>query len=106
MAYKILGQAIPAANNVTGLLYTVPGGLNTITSSLMICNQGAGTTFRVSVQIAGAALTGKQYLSYDTYVDANLSIPIIIGMTLNENDTVTVSSLSGLVSFNLFGTEG
>jgi hypothetical protein len=45
------------------------------------------------------------YLAYDVQIDANLSVALNLGITLNQNDVVTVQSTSGLVSFNVFGAE-
>jgi hypothetical protein len=100
--YKVLGQVNPAATTLT-TLYTAPAGA--VVSTLSVCNQGATTTFRVLVSVAGAALNAKQYVVYDTGVDAKDTVFLTLGMTLAATDIVKVYAGTANVSFNLFGSE-
>jgi hypothetical protein len=103
--YKILGQAVPAANTSVDL-YTVPVGRQTICSTLNVCNtSSSNVAFRVSVRNAGEAASQKQFLAYDTAIPAQDAIGLTLGMTLNAADVVTVQSFQGNVAFNLFGSE-
>jgi hypothetical protein len=104
MSYKVLGQNIPAATTATDL-YTVPTGKSTVVSSLAICNEGAGATYRIAVRQAGASLTAKQYLVYDASLPANGSDFLTLGLTLAASDVVTVYSSTGNVAFSAFGDE-
>jgi hypothetical protein len=45
------------------------------------------------------------YLAYDVQVGSNLSVALNLGITINQNDVITVQSSSGLVTFNIFGAE-
>ena len=105
ITYKVLGQSNPSANTNTDL-YTVPAATSTVCSTLVVCNQAAtGTTFRIAVRPAGAAIAAQHYLSYDVNLNANDSITLTIGMTLAATDVVTVRASSATVSFSLFGSE-
>lgn len=101
---KILGQLNPAATTTTDL-YTVPTATKTITSLLVVCNQGAAGSFRVSVAEAGAALAAKQYIFYDMPIDANESFVRELVLTLSTTDKVRVYASHANMSFNLFGIE-
>jgi len=102
---KVLGQAIPVAATLT-TLYTVPGGTSTVVSTLMACNQAlTSTSIRVAVAVAGAADTEKQYLYRDLTLTGLNSLALTAGLTLAATDVIRAYSLSGLVSFNLFGVE-
>ena len=102
---KVLGQLNPDAITLT-TLYTVPATTQTTTSSLIVSNSHSGNaTFRVSVAVAGAADSLKQYLYYDHNVNAKESHVAILGLTLNEGDVVRVYASSVYLSFNLFGVE-
>lgn len=102
---KVLGQVNPAATTLT-TLYTVPGATTTAVSSVVICNQDAvDATFRISIQVAAAADNAKQYLYYDTTVNANDSFVATIGATLGAADVVKVYASSTTLSFNAFGAE-
>ena len=102
--YKTLGQIVPAAITAT-TLYTVPSATSTVCSTLVICNQGVSTTFRVAVRPAGAAIDPKHYIVYDNYVSQYDSVFLTLGITLATTDVVTVYAGTATVSFSLFGTE-
>ena len=101
----VLAQSMPAAATLTDL-YTVPGATSTVVSSVTVCNQVAmATSWRLSVAIAGAANSGKQYLYYDLPHQANDTFIATIGLTLGAGDVVRVYSTDGNLSFNLSGVE-
>lgn len=102
--YKVLGQSSPLATTLTAL-YTVPALTSTVCSSLVVCNQGAATSYRLSVAVAGAADNAKQYLAYDVAIGANTSDTWTIGITLATTDVVRVYATLATLSFNLFGQE-
>ncbi len=103
--YKILAQAIPAAATLTAL-YTVPASTSSVVSTIKICNQtGIGTTFRVSVAVAGASDTAAQYLYYDVPLAANDTFSATEGWSLAATDVIRGSSANGSCSFNVFGLE-
>jgi hypothetical protein len=101
---KVLGQLSPAAITLS-TLYTVPAATQVVGSTLMVCNRGGATTYRVSVAPDGAGDSVEQYLAYDVALGANAPDPIKIGITLDATDVVRVYSASGNVSFQLFGVE-
>jgi hypothetical protein len=105
LALKVLGQLNPSAATLT-TLYTVPGGTSTVCSSLVICNRSAtGTTFRIAVRPAGAAIDNKHYLYYDLPIAGNDTFIATIGVSLAETDVVSAYATLATVSFNLFGQE-
>jgi hypothetical protein len=101
---KVLGQSAPSATTAT-TLYTVPASVATVGSSLVVCNRGADGTFRIAVRPAGATLANEHYLFYDTEIDANSTLTLVIGITLATTDVITVYASSGDFSFTLFGSE-
>lgn len=103
--YKILGQSAPSATTSTDL-YTVPSATETIVSSLVITNRAAtAATYRVSVSANGAALANEQYLVYDATINANDTVSLSLGITLDATDKIRVYASSANLSFNAFGTE-
>jgi hypothetical protein len=103
--YKVLGQSAPAATTATAL-YTVPATTQTVCSTLTVCNRDAtSTSYRVAVRPAGATLANVHYIVYDAVLPGNATDTISIGATLATTDVVTVYSLSGNISFTLFGSE-
>jgi hypothetical protein len=104
ITYKVLGQSAPAAATPADL-YTVPGGNSAVCSTLVICNRGVSTSYRVAIRPAGASIANQHYIVYDAAITANDSTFLTIGSTLAATDVVTVESASGNVSFNLYGSE-
>ena len=103
--YKVLGQKSPAANTSWDI-YTVSGTKDAIINCITIANRDtAPAAYRISVRPDGATLTTDMYLAYDVSVDGNSSIALNLGITLNQNDVVTVQATTSNVSFNVFGAE-
>ena len=103
--YKVLGQASPTSNADTDL-YTVPASTQAVISSIVICNRdSSNNTFRIAVRPAGETLNVKHYISYDTDVPARDTISLSLGMSLGNTDVVTINTMSGNVSYSLFGAE-
>ena len=86
-------------------LYTAPSATSTVCSTLVICNQGASTVFRVAVRPAGAALEPKNYLIVDNMINQYDSVFLTLGVSLATTDVVSVYAGATSVSFNLFGSE-
>ena len=86
-------------------LYTTPALTPTVCSTLVICNQGASTVFRVAVRPAGAVLEAKHYLIVDNTINQYDSVFLTLGVSLATTDVVSVYAGATSVSFSLFGSE-
>jgi hypothetical protein len=102
--YKVLGQSIPSAHTNT-TLYTCATANGAVCSTLSICNQGTSTNIRAAVRVANAAIEAKQYVVFDTIVNANDTMFLTIGTAIANTDVITVYAGTANVSFNLFGSE-
>jgi len=104
-AYKILGQSADAsANDVT--LYEVPASTETIISTIVVCNREAATnTFRLAIKEDGGAVADEDYIAYDTSINANDSVTLTLGITLDADDVISAGASDANVSFSVFGTE-
>lgn len=103
-AIKVLSQTKPSATTLTDS-YTVPGATTAVISTIVVCNQGAATSYRLSIAVAGLADTAKQYIAYDAPLAANESRTFTLGVTLGAADVVRVYNTLATVSFNVFGVE-
>lgn len=100
---KVLGQSYPAIATLTDA-YAAP--INAVVSTFKACNLSAvATKIRVSIAVAGAADTSKQYVYYDLPLAANDTFAATEGWTLGPADVVRVYSANGNVAFNVFGAE-
>jgi hypothetical protein len=102
--YKVLGQSAPTAATPADL-YTVPSATQAVCSSLVICNRGATTTFRVSVRPAGVSQADEHYIVFDSFVNQNDTVFLTLGIALATTDVVTVYATAATLSFSLFGSE-
>ena len=103
--YKVLGQVAPSAATLT-TLYTAPASTQTVVSTISVCNQSASaTTFRIAIRVAGGAISGEDYIAYDSAISGNNTTFITVGITLNATDVISVYSTAATVSFNVFGSE-
>jgi hypothetical protein len=76
ITYKILGQSNPSATTNT-TLYTVPAGNSAVCSTLNVSNlDAAAALYRVAIRQAGAAISNKQYIAYNTIVPGNDAISL------------------------------
>ena len=104
-AYRVLGQANPAATTLA-TLYTVPSATSTIVSTLAVANLSTSAiTFRVAIRPAGATVANQHYIAYDAAVAANDSVFLTLGVSLAATDVVSVFASSANVAFSLFGSE-
>ena len=103
--YRVLGQKSPDANDNWDI-YTVTGPKDAVISSITVANRGTDSaTYRISVRPDNATLTNDMYIAYDVQIGSNSTTALNLGITVNENDRITVRSSSGLLSFSVFGTE-
>jgi len=103
--YKVLAQSSPSANTLT-TAYTVPADRSTVISTVVITNFGPSpASYRIAIRPAGASITQAMYIAYDITVPALDASALTLGLTLATTDIVSVYSSSGLVNFNIFGSE-
>jgi len=103
--YKVLGQIAPSATTAT-TIYTVPSPTEAVVSSVSICNRaGTAATFRLSVRPDGASLANQHYLVYDANIDANDSIILTIGVTMDATDVLEAYASSADLTFHAYGSE-
>jgi hypothetical protein len=104
--YKILAQSAPVATIATPLYGPVGAGIQTVVSTISICNRGnSSSTYRLSVRENGAVDSAKQYLVFDSTVPATSTVTYTLGITLRTGDAIYVYSSTNNLSFNAFGSE-
>lgn len=105
VAIKVLGQVVPSAASLT-TLYTVPASTVAVVSTIFVSNNSSvGTSFRIAVRPAGAAIDPKHYIYYDVDIAGNDTFATTSGITLATTDVVSVYATLATLSFNIFGQE-
>lgn len=101
----ILAQIKPSSGVLTQA-YKGPVGRSANINSIVVCNQSSvDTSFRISVAPGDAADNAAQYFFYDTAICGNETKPSSLSLPINTGDVVRVYSLSGTLSFNIWGVE-
>lgn len=109
MARQILAQAAPSATTWEKL-YTCPVDTNVDCDTLSVCNEGgAAATFRLSINIGGAAADGdtaKEYIYYNVSVDNGDTFLRDFPPPLNSGDVIWIYASTATVGFTLCGNPG
>ena len=104
--YKILAQSAPVTTTNTLFYGPVGTGIQTVVSTIAICNRGnSSSTYRLSVRENGAADSAKQYIVFDDTIPATSTITYTLGITLKAGDAIYIYSSTNNLSFNAFGSE-
>lgn len=103
--YKVLGQAAPAANTPADLYVVNTTGA--VVSSIIVANRSSSVTayFDISVSVAGAATTTKDYIYYGITIGQRDTFIATVGLTLSAGDIIRVNSTTANLSFQAFGSE-
>ena len=96
-------QVSPSATTLTAL-YVVPQKYQARGRVFVANRSGVATSYRISVQLAGAADDVKQYIAYDTAIAGNANAPTE-EFALDQNDEVNVYATLATLSFSWFGVE-
>jgi hypothetical protein len=91
----------PSATTLTTLF---TASADCVVSSIVVCNTGTASDFRIAIRPLGASIQDEHYIYYDLPIDANDTFIATIGISLLDTDVVSVYSTSGNVTFNLFYT--
>ena len=91
----------PSATTLT-TLFTATA--DCVVSSIVVCNTGTASDFRIAIRPLGASIQDEHYIYYDLPIDANDTFIATIGISLLDTDVISVYSTSGNVTFNLFYT--
>jgi hypothetical protein len=87
-------------------LYSTGSGEEAIISSLLVCNSGsAAATYRVGLAGSAGSPSASNWLVYDASVDANDTTALTLGVCLDSERFIRVSSSASTVVFSAFVTE-
>lgn len=102
---KSPSYALPAANTLT-TLYTVPVSTQAVISTINICNTAStDATYRIAVVPNGVSISNANYIVYNATVAGNETISLTQGITMAEQDVLSVFASTASVSFNAFKME-
>lgn len=100
MIWCISQLAAPATTQ--SLLVSGSDLLETDIHSIIVCNRGTATTFRMNIQLVDATLDNKQYLVYDCPIVANDTICLTYPIGLKKDDRLYVYAGSANLTFSVY----
>lgn len=103
MALRIHAQMETTPAATTLLFFSCPYA-EFVSSKLMVCNRGAGTTFTIWVVPGDVDAPSNANLLYSAEAIAGTTTAVVpAGITLERGDTIFISSAANTVTMTLFG---
>ena len=104
--YKRSG--VQGTNSVStyATLYTVPTSTVAVISTIAICNTSASaSTYRIGFDDTAGTPGASEWLVYGASVDANDTVFLSLGVSLQASQVIRVSSSADTVTFQAFVSE-
>lgn len=88
-------------------LYNTSSSVQAIISTLAICNTASTTavTYRIGVDETAGTPNNSEWIVYDSTVPANDTVFLTVGMSLQENRFIRISSSASTSVFSAFISE-
>jgi len=102
--YEVLGQ-VQGTNNVNTYEELYVADFPTIVSTITICNQASNAMiYRLAVSNTIIPQT-NEFIVFEATVPANDTVTLTLGLTLQIDKKIIISSSSNTTSFAAFGTK-
>lgn len=105
-AYKYSQINGTSGTSTYATLYTTPASTEAVVSSLVVCNRaGSSATYRVGTDTSAGTPANEEFIVYDATIAANDTVCLTLGITLDPQKYLRVSSSASTVGFSAFLTE-
>ena len=105
-AYKYAQVQGTASTGTYATLYTTPAATEAVISSLVITNQSSSaTTVRIGLDATAGTPGDSEWLVYDAAIAGNDTVALTLGVTLDAEKFVRVSSSADTCNFSAFLSE-
>jgi hypothetical protein len=105
-AYKYAQVQGTASTGTYATLYTTPAATEAVISSLVITNQSSSaTTVRIGLDATAGTPGDSEWLVYDAAIAGNDTVALTLGVTLDAEKFVRVSSSADTCNFTAFLSE-
>jgi hypothetical protein len=95
-----------ASTGTYATLYTTPAATQAVISTIVICNtSGSTATYRIGLDTTAGTPGASEWLVYDSTVAGNDSVCLTIGVCLDAEKFIRVSSSANTVAFSAFVSE-
>lgn len=87
-------------------LYNTPADTSAVISTIVICNtSSSAATYRIGLDTTEGTPSASEWLVYDSSITGNDSISLTLGICLDANKYIRVSSSATTVTFSAFVSE-
>jgi len=105
-AYKYAQVQGTASTGTYATLYTTPASTEAVISSLVITNQASSdVTVRIGLDATAGTPGSDEWLVYDAVIAGNDTIALTLGVTLDAEKYIRVSSSANTCNFSAFLSE-
>ena len=105
-AYKYAQVQGTASTGTYATLYTTPAATEAVISSLVITNQSSSAvTVRIGLDATAGTPGASEWLVYDAAIAGNDTVALTLGVTLDAEKYIRVSSSADTCNFSAFLTE-
>ena len=105
-AYKYSQVQGTASTGTYATLYTTPAATEAVISSLVITNQSSSAiTVRIGLDTTAGTPGASEFLVYDAAIAGNDTVALTLGVTLDAEKYIRVSSSADTCNFSAFLTE-
>ena len=105
-AYKYSQVQGTAGTSTYATLYTTPAATEAVISSIVITNQSSSAvTVRIGLDTTAGTPGASEWLVYDAAIAGNDTVALTLGVTLDAEKFVRVSSSADTCNFTAFLSE-
>lgn len=105
-AYKYSQVQGTASTGTYATLYTTPAATQAVISSLVITNQASSdVTVRIGLDATAGTPGASEWLVYDAVIAGNDTVALTLGVTLDAEKYLRVSSSADTCNFSAFLSE-
>jgi hypothetical protein len=106
MAYKTSQIQGTASVSTYATLYSTPAATEAVISTIAICNTaGSSATYRIGIMGSAGTPGASEWIVYDSVAAANDTVFLTVGITLDPEKFIRVSSSANTVTFSAFVSE-
>jgi hypothetical protein len=111
MSYRTYQVQGTSSVSTYATLYNVPNVItpeatSAVISTIAICNTAASSaTYRIGLDTEAGTPGASEWIIYDSFVPANDTVFLTVGITLAAGQYVRVSSSANTVTFSAFVSE-
>jgi hypothetical protein len=105
-AYKISQIQGTSSSSTYATLYNTGASTTAVVSTIAICNtENTAATYRIGIMGSAGSPDAAEWIVYDSSVSSNDTVFLTVGIALDNNKFIRVSSSANTVTFSAYVSE-